>query len=98
MLTNGFVASASDEVVIGEFLYQSDAGVNYPVSYIYIEATGSGGDLVWLNSNGVPQFSPELAPGQYHPIGATKIVASATVRGTLRTTTVGDAMAWFASK
>lgn len=95
MLTNGFVASASDQVTIGEFLYTS-SGVNYPVTYIYIDSAGSGGDLVWMNSSGVLQFTPGLAPGQYHIIGAIKIVASGTVRGVSRTTTVTDTMAWLA--
>ena len=54
---------------------------------------GGAGDIVYENPEGVPQFVPGLIAGAYLPIVAKRIVASATVRGTPRTTTATN-MGW----
>lgn len=78
MISWGFAFGYSDLVTIG---------VNFPKPSIYIYVAGLLGDIVYLNSNGIPQWFPGALAGGIYPIAATQIVASAVVNGTTRTTT-----------
>lgn len=77
MQTNGFVFGWSDEVQID---------VNFPYPSMYINVGGSG-NIVYLNTNGVPQWFPGAIGGMIYPLGARKILSSAVVNGVSRTTT-----------
>jgi hypothetical protein len=78
MITWGFAFNYSDLVTIGiNFIY--------PSAYIYV--SGNTGDIVYLNSAGLPQYFPNAQGNNIYPIGATQIVTSATINGVLRTTT-----------
>lgn len=81
MQRRGFTVGYSDLVTIDTpFLVLS--------SYIYVP-TGGTGDIVWLNASGNPQFLSAAGVG-YHPLAASQIVTSATVNGTLRTTSASN--------
>jgi hypothetical protein len=86
MITWGFVASYGDAITVGQPFTQTVQGalVTFTASYI---TCSTGGDIVWLNALGIPQWLPGALAGQYYPIGASQIVASATVNGVSRSTT-----------
>lgn len=88
MITWGFVASYGDAVTIGQpFVATLLDGSKLTLISTYITVNGGAGDIVWLNASGVPQWLPGAVLGQTYLIGASKIVASATVNGISRTTT-----------
>lgn len=86
MLTLGFPPSYSDAVVNDAYFTISNTDTT-PVLAAYIAVTGAGGDIVWENNKGEPQWLPAAALGQTYILGAQRILSSATVRGTSRTTT-----------
>ncbi len=96
MITWGFVASYSDLVTIGQPFTTTVNGNTLTLTAQYIVVTGTAGDIVWLNALGLPQYLPGAQSGQAYPIGASKIVASATVNGVVRTTAATN-MCWLAS-
>jgi predicted anti-sigma-YlaC factor YlaD len=88
MLTFGFIPPYSDAVTIGTPF--SSSGLACVALYL---AVGGAGDIVWLNAQGQPQWWPSAQAGQVYILGATQIVASATVNGVSRTTTA-TLMSW----
>lgn len=78
MISLGFVGGYSDLATI-------DSAFPYVSLYIYV--SGSSGNIVWQNSAGAAQYLPNAQTGVLYPVGAAKILSSATVNGTLRTTT-----------
>jgi hypothetical protein len=62
-------------------------GVNFVKPSCYLYVSGNTGDIVYLNSLGIPQFFPNAQANNIYPIAASQIVASAIVNGTSRTTT-----------
>jgi hypothetical protein len=98
MITWGFVVSYSDAVTIGSPFTMTINGVltSFTATYIGIETSGSSGDIVWLNALGQAQWLPNCQAGQFYPIGASQIVASAIVNGVSRTTTA-TSLVWMAS-
>jgi hypothetical protein len=96
MITWGFVVSYSDLVTIGKPFTTTVNGRTLTLNASYIVVTGSSGDIVWLNALGLPQYLPNAQSGMAYPIGASQIVASATVNGTVRTTAATN-MVWMAS-
>ena len=88
MITLGFVPSASDVVTVGSFFVSS--GVTYQAGYIFV---GGSGDIVWENNQGQPQWFPGAQANMGYILGARRILASATVNGTSRTTTA-TSMVW----
>ena len=96
MITWGFVVSYSDVVTVGQPFTNNASGLPLTATYIGINMGGSSGDIVWLNALGIPQWLPGCQAGQFYPIGASQIVASAIVNGVSRTTTATE-MIWMAS-
>lgn len=90
MITNGFVPSYSDAVTIGSPFTSNNQ--TFVSAYICV---GTGGDIVWQNAQGQPQWLPGALAGQVYILGATKILASGTVNGVSRTTTASN-MVWLA--
>ena len=81
MLTYGFAPSYGDVVTQG-------VPFTCAVLTLYIvclNVTGAG-NIVWINNQGQAQYSDSVPVG-WANIGATQIVASATVNGVSRTTT-----------
>ena len=78
MITWGFAFGYSDLATVD---------VNFPVPSCYIYVGGSAGDIVYLNSAGQAQYFPGAQANNFYPIGALRIVSSAVVNGTTRTTT-----------
>lgn len=76
MISLGFTFSFSDVVTL-------DKNLPYKSSYIYVGDTG--GDIVYLGSDGTPQWVNAAGLG-YNPIATTRVLTSGTVNGTLRTT------------
>lgn len=88
MITFGFVPSYSDAVVNDSYFYiKSSTALNQRLIATYIAVMGASGDIVWENAQGDPQWLPGCLLGQQYIIGAARILSSATVRGTSRTTT-----------
>ncbi len=96
MITWGFVVSYTDVVTVGKTFIPSGHTLPVTATYIGIESSGTSGDIVWLNAYGEAQYLPDCQAGQYYPIGASQIVASAVVNGTSRTTGA-TGMIWMAS-
>jgi len=96
MITWGFVVSYSDLVVIGQPFTTTVNGNTLTLNSSYIGVTGNSGDIVWLNALGIPQYLPNAQAGMVYPIGASQVVASATVNGVLRTTAATN-LVWMAS-
>jgi hypothetical protein len=93
MRTKGFVPSASDQVTIGTAFNATVNGVaNTPCVATYITFVFAG-NVVWQNYLGDLQYMVAAANTTYI-LGATAIVASGTVNGTARTTTVTSAT-WY---
>lgn len=86
MLTLGFPPSYSDAVVNDQYFPLSGSD-STRILAAYIAVTGSTGDIVWENNKGEPQWFPAAQSGQVYILGAGRILSSATVRGTSRTTT-----------
>lgn len=90
MITYGFVPSYSDAVTIGNsFTLNNQTFVS---AYIVV---GTAGDIVWQNAQGQANWFPGAQAGQVYILGATKILSSATVNGTARTTTASN-LTWVA--
>ena len=87
MITWGFVVSYSDVMTVGVPISTTVNGKLTPLVATFVGITGTSGNIVWLNALGIPQYLPGGLVGQSYPIGATQIVASATVNGVARTTT-----------
>jgi hypothetical protein len=81
MISWGFAFGYSDYATVD---------VSFPKPSIYIYVSGDPGDIVYQNSNGAAQWLPGVLAGGIYPIAATKILTSATVNGTTRTTTATD--------
>lgn len=81
MITYGFAFGYSDLATID---------TNFPKPSCYIYVSGDAGDIVFENSNGDPQYFPNAQANNLYPIGARRILTSATVNGVLRTTTATD--------
>lgn len=77
MISWGFAFNYSDLVTIGQNFI-------YPSCYLYV--AGDSGDIVYINSAGLPQYFPNAQANNFYPIGALRVVSSATVNGTVRTT------------
>jgi hypothetical protein len=103
-ITTGFTASLADAVLLDTYFdqiqtggsgsssfIQSDKNQNVVSTYVLVLTSG---DIVYENQNGDPQFMQNVPTGII-PISATKILSSATVRGTSRITTA-DNMSWMA--
>lgn len=95
MLTLGISCGLSGPVTYNtQFTDSSSAPINVTSTYIYCASSGA---LVYQNSAGNPQYAPTVPTG-YNPIAASQILASATVDGVLRTTTIAAAdMTWWGS-
>jgi hypothetical protein len=78
MISWGFAFGYSDLATVGVAFVR-------PSCYLYV--SGATGDIVYMNTAGVPQFFSNAQANNIYPIAATMILASATVNGTLRTTT-----------
>lgn len=78
MISWGFAFGYSDLAVVG---------ATFPLPSCYLFVSGATGDIVYMNTAGIPQFFPNAQGNNIYPIAATKILASATVNGTSRTTT-----------
>lgn len=76
MITQGFTFSYSDLAVAGTLF-------PFPSTYLLVQTAG---DLVYEAPDGTAQWVQAAQVG-YHPISATRILASGTVNGTPRTTT-----------
>jgi hypothetical protein len=87
MITWGFVASYSDIVTTAMPFTMTVNGVVTTFYSTYIGVTGTTGDIVYLNPLGVACYWPAAQSGQIYPIGASKIIAGATINGVARTTT-----------
>jgi len=96
MQTFGFVCGHSGLVVL-DTSFSSIISSTYPVvsSYIILPSTATEGGIVYQNSAGETMWWPYAVLG-YNPIAATKILTSATVNGTPRTTTATP-MGWAGS-
>lgn len=93
MRTWDFAPSYSDVVVNDQAFTISDTDTTPLVAaYIFV---GTGGNLVWENNKGEPQWAPGLVTGGYYKIGAKRILGAATVRGVSRSTTATGCV-WFA--
>lgn len=103
-ITSGFTTPLSDAVVTDTFFDQIQTGGNGSVSsvqtnelqnvvstYVLVSVAG---DLVYENQQGDPQFVSGTPTGLF-PLSAVRILSSATVRGTPRTTTA-SVSSWFA--
>jgi hypothetical protein len=78
MITWGFAFGYSDLAVL-------DVKFVQPSCYLYV--SGATGDIVYMNTAGQPQFFSNAQANNIYPIAATMVLTSATVNGTLRTTT-----------
>jgi hypothetical protein len=78
MISWGFAFGYSDLATVGVAFVQ-------PSCYLYV--SGATGDIVYMNTAGQAQFFSNAQANNIYPIAATMILASATVNGTLRTTT-----------
>lgn len=78
MISWGFAFGYSDLATVG---------VNFVKPSCYLYVSGSTGDIVYMNTAGIPQYFPNAQGNNIYPIAATSILASATVNGTVRTTT-----------
>lgn len=81
MQTNGFVFGLSDLATV-------DQNFPQPSSYLYV--SGSGGDIVFMNTAGNAQYFPDAQANIMYPIGAVRILSSAVVNGVSRTTTATE--------
>ncbi len=77
MQTNGFAAGYSDYAEI-------DTALPFPSSYL---CPNGAGNIVYINTNGIPQWWPNCLANVIYPIAARTIVTSAVVNGVERTTT-----------
>jgi hypothetical protein len=93
MVTWGFVASYSDLATVGK-LFSID-GIS-PIYATYVYVSGASGDIVWENALGEPQYLANAQAGQMYAIGARRILSSATVNGSVRTTAATN-LVWMAS-
>lgn len=91
MITWGFVPSYSDVVTI-DTPFTID-GLTLVATYIFV--SGMAGDIVWENIQGQAQWLPATQLGMTYIIGAGRILSSAVVNGTLRTTTA-TGLVWLA--
>lgn len=78
MISWGFAFGYSDLATVD---------VNFVKPSCYLFVSGNTGDIVYLNSNDLPQFFPNAQGNNIYPIAAKQILTSATVNGVLRTTT-----------
>ncbi|HWI50094.1 MAG TPA: hypothetical protein VNU45_17935 [Rummeliibacillus sp.] len=78
MISWGFAFGYSDLATVG---------VNFTKPSCYLYVSGATGDIVYMNTAGIPQFFPNAQANNIYPIAAVRILASATVNGTPRTTT-----------
>lgn len=78
MITWGFACGYSGLAVIG---------VNFPKPSSYLYVSGNTGNIVFLNSNGQPQYFPNAQGNNLYPLAASQIVASAVINGVTYTTT-----------
>ncbi len=90
MITLGFVPKYSDAVTV-DTAFTSN-GLTLLAAYVSV--SGSSGDIVWENSNGEAQWCPGTLTGQSYLMGATRILSTGTVNGTLRTTTATGLVWW----
>ena len=79
MITLGFTYNFSDLVVNG-------TAFPYPTTYLYLPTAG---DVVYQTTDGSYQWIQSAAAG-YHPIAATRVVATETVNGVSRNTTAAN--------
>ncbi len=86
MITWGFPPSYSDLAVNDAYFAQSNSNAAHVLA-AYLTISGNTGDIVWENNKGEPQWFPNALTGQTYILGAQRILSSATVRGTSRTTT-----------
>lgn len=91
MITWGFIPSYSDAVTNDKIFTIN--GIQVAAAYIYV--SGASGDIVWENAQGQPNWLPACLLGQTYIIGARRILSSATVNGTLRSTTA-TGLVWLA--
>jgi hypothetical protein len=77
MLSYGFAFNYSNIAV---------AGIAFPYPSCYLYVSGNTGDIVYLNTAGLPQYFANAQANNIYPIAATQILASATINGVLRTT------------
>jgi hypothetical protein len=96
MITWGFVCGYSDLAVTDSLLTMTINNNLTTFNASYIQVTGTTGDIVWENNLGIPQYIPNAQPYQLFPVGARRILSSATVNGNVRTTAATN-IAWFAS-
>ena len=61
--------------------------VLFPKPSIYLYVSGDAGDIVYENSNGVPQFFPGAQANGLYPIAAIRILTSGVVNGNNQSTT-----------
>ena len=78
MISWGFAFNYSDLVTVG---------TSFPLPSCYLYVSGATGDIVYLNTAGIAQYFPNAQGNNIYPIAATKVLASAVVNGTTRTTT-----------
>lgn len=78
MISWGFAFGYSDLATVG---------VNFVKPSCYLYVSGSTGNIVYMNTAGIPQYFPNAQGNNIYPIAATSILASATVNGIVRTTT-----------
>jgi hypothetical protein len=96
MITWGFVATFSDLITVDKPITTTVNGKVISLTATFIIVTGNAGDIVWINALGIPQYLPGAQANQSYTIGASKIVSSAVVNGTMRTT-AATGLVYFAS-
>lgn len=97
MYTLGFACGRSGFVTLDTLFSATVTGSTYPVvsTYLYLPTTATEGSIVYQNSAGEVMWWPYAIIG-YNPISAVMVLTSATVNGTLRTTTATP-IAWASS-
>jgi len=77
MISYGFAFGFSDLAVV-------DTNFAKPSCWLYV--SGSGGNIVYENTNGVAQYFPNAQANTLYPIAARRILSGGTVNGTPRLT------------
>ncbi len=78
MISWGFAFGYSDLATVD---------VNFALPSCYLYVAGATGDIVYMNTAGIPQFFSNAQGNNIYPIAALRILSTGTVNGTLRTTT-----------